>query len=450
MPDPLSPPDADADAPPQPVAIDPGPPGTGYEALEDPSPTGQIPPATAAPRAGSWMRRHRRWLIAGGAVVLAAGTGIGIWLSTSGTTSSGPGIHVKTAVVSVTTGTIKKTVAASGTIEPAQESSLNFSVSGTVTAVDVAAGQDVTAGETLASVSPTALEAQESADQAALTAAESKLSSDETASASTSQLASDKAAVTSAKDQLTTAQKAVADANLTSPIAGSVASIDLTVGEQVGGGSTGHGATGTSGSSSSSQVEVVSNDSFVVDCTLDDTEVAEVQDADQAVITPTGSTAPVYGTVASVGEIASGSSTVASFPVTVDVTGDPGGIYAGASANVSIVVKQLNDVVEVPSAAIAYSNGQATVTMVTDSRHVHQAVTTGTTTSSSNETQITKGLRAGQKIIEREVTFTGGGGTSPFGRAGGGGARFFGGGGAPSGGFGTKRLNTSVGGFGGG
>lgn len=454
-------PPAATDAPTGPVAVDTVGPEPGYVAV-DPAPTGQLPPP-AAPPAGSWTRHHRRWLFAGGAAVLAAGAGIGIWLGTSGTTASGPGIHVRTAVVTVATGTIKKTVAATGTIEPAQESALDFAVSGTVTAVNVTAGQDVTAGEVLASVSPTALEAQESADQAALTAAESKLSSDEAANASTSQLASDRASVTSAQDELTTAQKEVADANLTSPIAGSVASVDLTVGEQVGG-SASHGAggtaassTGSTGSGSSSQIEVVSTDSYVVDSTVDDTEVAEVNDGDQAVITPTGSTTPVYGTVASVGEIASGSSTVASFPVTIDVTGDPGGIYAGASADVSIVVKQLNDVVEVPSAAITYSSAQAMVTEVSDGRHVTQPVTTGTTTTSNGETQITRGLNAGQQIIEREVTFTGG--SSPFGRGtAGGGARFFTGvpgggagffGGGSGGGFGGRGLSTNTGGFGG-
>lgn len=448
------------DAPTGRVAIDTAPvgPGPGHVAV-DPAPTGELPPPPAGPPAGSWTRRHRRWLFAGAAAVLAAGAGIGIWLGTSGSTASGPGIHVQTAVVTVSTGTIKKTVAATGTIEPAQESDLDFAVSGTVTAVNVTAGQDVTAGEVLASISPTALEAQESADQAALTAAESKLSSDEAANASTSQLASDRASVASAQDQLTTAQKEVADTNLTSPIAGSVASVDLTVGEQVGG-SAGHGATtgstGTTGSGSSSQIEVVSTGSYVVDSTVDDTEVAEVNDGDQAVITPTGSTTPVYGTVASVGEIASGSSTVASFPVTIDVTGDPSGIYAGASANVSVVVKQLNDVVEVPSAAITYSSSQAMVTEVSDGRHVAQPVTTGTTTTSSGETQITKGLHAGQQIIEREVTFTGG--SSPFGRgSAGGGARFFSGvpgggagffGGGSGGEFG-RGLSTNTGGFGG-
>ena len=33
----------------------------------------------------------------------------------------------------------------------------------------------------------------------------------------------------------------------------------------------------------------------------------------------------------------------------IDVTGNPTGLYAGASADVSIIVKQLNNVTEVPT-----------------------------------------------------------------------------------------------------
>jgi RND family efflux transporter MFP subunit len=421
------------------------------------TPTGELPPVAAAPGRRGWVRRHRRLLIVAGAVVLAAGAGVGIWLGTSTGSAAGAGtVSFKTVVTTVTTGTIKKTVSATGTIEPAQQASLNFGVSGKVTAVDVVAGQVVTVGQVLASVAPTALKAQEAAAQAALTAAESKLSTDESDGASTSQIASDQASVTSAGDTLTTAQKSLADANLTATINGSVASVSLTVGEQVsgsGGGSAGRGATS---SSSSGQVVLESTDTYVVNSTVDDTEVGEVAAGDQAVITPTGSTALVFGTVSSVGAVASGSSTVASFPVTVAVTGTPKGIYAGASADLTITVKQLNDVVEVPTTAISYSGGEPTVTVVqSGGQHVAQAVTVGTTYD--GETQITKGLSSGQKIVERELSITGGAGaTRTLGGAGTGAARRrFGGTGTTGGfggfgGFGGTGGATTGGGLGGG
>ena len=79
----------------------------------------------------------------------------------------------------VTTGTIQQTVASSGTLEPASQANLNFAVSGTVTAVDVAAGQTVTAGQVLATVDTTALSDDLNAAQAQLTSAQDRLASDE-------------------------------------------------------------------------------------------------------------------------------------------------------------------------------------------------------------------------------------------------------------------------------
>lgn len=396
-----------------------------------------------------FVRRNKRLVIAGAAVIVAAGAGVGTWLGTSGGSPT-PGLHVTTTVVSVTTGTIKKTVSTSGTIEPAQESALNFAVSGKVTAVDVVVGQKVVAGQTLATVATTALQAQEAAAQESLSAAESKLATDEASGASTSELANDDASVTSAKDQLTTAEKALADANLTSPISGTVATVDLTVGEDVSGSGSGSpsrdgaGSTSSGGSgSSSTQIEVVSTDTFVVNTTVDDTEVGEVATGDQSVITPTGSTTQIYGTVASVGMVSTSTGGVPTFPVTIDVTGSPSDVYAGSGADVSIVVKQLDDVVEVRSAAISYKGAQPTVTVVdSDGRHVTQAVTAGTT--DNGETQITRGLHVGQKVVEREVTFTAPGGSGRVGKfggfpGGGPGGHFLRTGGVP-GGFATSTL----------
>jgi len=321
---------------------------------------------TGGPR--RWFRRKRITIPI--VVVVAAGGGIGIWLGTS--SSSIPPLQITTQVVSVTTGTMKQTVSASGTIAPAQQANLNFGASGTVTAVNVSAGQTVTTGQTLATVDPSALQATVNSAQASLTSAQAKLASDQSASASASQIASDQASVTSAQSQLTSDQTNLDNASLTSTITGTVASVNLSVGQQVAGTSNSSGsgsgsgsgsassssspastgssnspsnsaspsasssassASSSSSSSSSAQIVVISTNSFVVNATVDDTQVGQVKQNDQVVITPSGSTTNVYGTVSSVGLIATQSSTVATFPVAIAVTGSPTGIYAGSTAN---------------------------------------------------------------------------------------------------------------------
>jgi multidrug efflux pump subunit AcrA (membrane-fusion protein) len=197
---------------------------------------------------------------------------------------------------------------------------------------------------------------------------------------------------------------------------------------------------------------VVGTDSYIVNTTVDDTEIGEIADGDQADIVPTGSTTTDYGTVASVSLIGTESSNVTTFPVVIDVTGTPTGLYAGSTADVSIVVKQLNNVTEVPTAAISYNtSGQATVTKVVNGSHVVTPVTVGS--AASGETQITGGVKSGDKVLEETITFKGGTGTAGGGLFGGTGTtRRFGGGTGGAGGFGGGGGFTGGGGggFGGG
>ncbi len=413
--------------------------------------------ATEAP---SIWRRYR-WPIVAVVVVLIGGAiGLTLWLTSGSSTPTG--LSVTTVTVPVTTGTIQQTVPSSGTIEPASQADLNFAVSGTVTAVNVKAGQTVTAGQPLATVDTTALSEDVSAAQAQVTSAEDRLASDEASGAEASQLDNDEASVTSAESSLSTAQTNLNDASLTSTIAGTVASVSLAVGQQVTG--TGSGTGGDSGasspaasasstpssSSSSGQIVVIGTDSYIVNATVDDTQIGQIAAGDQVDITPTGSTTPVFGTVGSFSLIGSQSSDVTTFPVVIDVTGNPTGLFAGSNATVSIIVKQLNDVTEVPTGAISYgTNGQATVTQVTSGgAHVVKDVTVGA--SETGETQITGGVAAGDKVLEKEITFKapGGGAGNLFGGTGGkpgGGGNFQRFGGFPGGGGGAVSANSGGG-----
>ncbi|MFC0439502.1 efflux RND transporter periplasmic adaptor subunit [Kutzneria buriramensis] len=411
---------------------------------------------------------RRSVIIIVAAVVVATGGGIA-WAATRPTADAST-----TSFATATTATLKQTVSSSGTIEPAQQENLNFAVSGQVTGVTATVGQQVTAGQALATVNSAALAANVAEAQATVSTDQARLTSDQTAGASSAQVTADQAAVTAAQNSLSNAQNALSEATLTSPIAGTVAAVNLTVGQQVSGGSTstssggsgsggsgggggaggggggGGASTGSSSSSSSAssaQVVVISTGSYIVNASVDDTEVGQIKNGEQATITANGSTQPVYGTVTSVAMLASSSSTVPSYPVTIGVTGTPTGLYPGASATVAITVKQVTDAVVVPTAAIHYENGNAVVYQMSGGKQVSKQVTTGMT--SGGQTQITNGLSDGDQVVvpTRNTSTNGGtrtgtgGTTGTNGRGTGGGG--FGGGGLGGGGFGG-------GGFGGG
>jgi multidrug efflux pump subunit AcrA (membrane-fusion protein) len=369
------------------------------------------------------LTRKRRWAIGGVAVAVVVAAGVTVWL-VNRPASSTPSYRM----IAASTTTFKQTVSSSGTIQPAQQSSLNFGVSGQVTAVNVTVGRQVTPGQALAAVQSASLSASVAQAQSSLASNQAKLSADQSTGASSTQIGADNAAVTAAQNQLNNANATLSEATLTSPIAGTVAAVNLTVGQQVSAGGTSSGSSGSigssgnsqssSGSSSSSsqsssssssstaQIVVISQGSYVVNASVDDTQVGQVKTGDQAVITPDGSTTPVYGTVTAIGVMSSGSS-VPSYPVTIGVTGTPTGLFAGAGATVSIVVNQLTNVLAVPSTAVHYQGTQATVDEMVNGKQTSKPITVGATVS--GETQVLSGLSDGDQVMVATQGGAGGG-----------------------------------------
>lgn len=412
-----------------------------------------------------WVR-HKGWFAAGLVIVLAA-IGTGIW-GLTGSSSSAATATSRNETVSTTT--IQQTVPATGTLASADEADMSFAAAGQVTDVLVSAGAKVTKGQPLARISSASLAASVADAQVTLASAQNRLSTDTTAGASAAQLTADQQSLTVAQNSLTDSQTALAGATMTAPFAGTIASVNLTVGEQVSGsgssssgsGSTSSGGSGASGgggggssaitaaasststSSSSAQIVLIDPVHFTIAATVDDTAINSVKTGLQVNITPNGSTTPIFGTVSSVGLIASSTSGVTTYPVTIDVTGAQPTLHPGASASVSIIVKQLTDVLAVPTAAIHYTGSTPKVTLVEGGRKVETTVTVGT--ASGIETQITKGIKAGDTIVVPVTRAAGGTGRTRTGTGGfGGGTGGFGGG---TGGFGGGGFGGGTGGFG--
>ncbi|MGZ4452520.1 MAG: efflux RND transporter periplasmic adaptor subunit [Nocardioides sp.] len=343
-------------------------------------------------------------------------------------------------------GTVKQTVSATGTIEPARTADLDFAVAGTVTKVYVKAGDRVAKGQAIAAVDDSALIASRTAARASYDAALTQHATDVDADASDVQLAADQTAVLSAKAQLDAAIQDVKDAVLRSTIKGTVSSIDLAVGDVVSGsgsssdgsGSGGAGvssAASTGSTTSSTAVTVTSTNAFVVSATVSADDAATVKKGMQAQITLTGASEPIYGTVSSVGLVAQTSSSgAAAFPVEIAVTGAQRSVYAGTTATASITVKQTDDVLTVSSRAIrtdAADDNATYVMKMVGEKAVKTPVEVGTVYGST--TEITSGLSDGDTVQIPGITIPSGSGSGSGGtRTGNDGG--FPGGGLPAGG----------------
>jgi macrolide-specific efflux system membrane fusion protein len=371
-------------------------------------------------------RRARRWTVVLVAALAVLGAGGAAWAATRGSGSGSTSV-----LATASSGTMRQTVSATGTIAPKHEADLNFAVDGAVTSVSATVGAKVSKGDVLARVGRHALRIDVQAAKAAVTAAKTQLGDDEDSGAADAQITSDQANLSAMRSSLTSAKQALADGALRSTISGTVASVDLAVGDQV---SSTPSNGSTDAAATTAQIVVITTNEFVVNASVGASDLASVKKGLQAEITPTGATQPIFGTVSSVGLVAesstSGSST---FPVVIDVTGKVSDVYAGSSADVSITVKQLQNVLTVPSAAVRNSNGKTSVIVVKNGKQHTQAVTLGVVYG--QQTQITKGLSAGDQVLVTTVAVrsTTNGGTGGTGGNGGFGNGFGNGQGPPDG-----------------
>ena len=168
--------------------------------------------------------------------------------------------------------------------------------------------------------------------------------------------------------------------------------------------------------------------------------------------TTTTPAASVTGTVTTVGKVASATSGVAQYPVTVSFTTDDTGISIGTTVTGAISTSVVNDVLQIPLRAVTTTNGKSTVQVALDGkangRTETRTVQTGQ--SAGGMIVITSGLKEGDQVVvttvvPTAVTQTGTNTGNGFPGGGGNGGRFFGGG-AGTGGAGTGGTKAPAGG----
>jgi RND family efflux transporter MFP subunit len=377
------------------------------------------------------MRRWRKRtiaIVAVAALIIVAGAGVLIWRLTRPATATAAAATTTTAKAQKTT--LRSTVSATGTLAPQNQAYLNFPAAGTVSAVNVALGAAVAAGQVLATQDTTNLESAVTSASASVDSAQSSLDTLQANSSATSaQIAAAKAQLASANAKLTSAKSDLAGATMTAPFTGVVAQVNLTVNAKVNGSTsttTGVGTTTTvsSSASTSAQIVVVDTSTWLLNSTVGMADLATLKQGLACTVTPTGASASLPGTLTSIGIVGTTSAGTTTYPIIVTLTGNPTGLYVGGSADITIVVSEVT-ALTVPTAAIHQDNGQTYVIVTKDGVQTNTNVTVGRTFGAA--TEITKGVAEGDEIVVPAQATSSGSRTPGAGRSG------FGGSGRPSG-----------------
>lgn len=382
-----------------------------------------------------WSRR--RWVTVIGVVLLVIALVAG-WFALVSPRSPGA---AATEVVRVTRSNESTSVSVSGVISPQQQANVSFAVAGTVNSVSVKVGESVTAGQTLAVLDDRDLRNAVTLAQAQLDAARAQLRTVKDASSSTSaQVTAVQAQVTSAQASLDQARSRLGDATLTAPLAGVVATVDVEVGDQVGGGGVSTSslagsasssglsglsglsgasgvsglASGSSGASSGAQFVILVPDAWQLDATVGTVDVASLKAGQSAVVTPKGTETHVSGTVDSVGIVASGAAgQAATFPVTIKVNDTTSRLFAGSSADAVVTTETVENVLTLPGNALSYDGSTAQV-RVPDGSTEGRLVTVTTGRQFGDRTEIVSGLAVGDEVLSPVGTAVSAPPTNPF------------------------------------
>jgi multidrug efflux pump subunit AcrA (membrane-fusion protein) len=238
-----------------------------------------------------------------------------------------------------------------------------------------------------------------SSDSSSATAASAADTSSSTNAASSSnaatapsaqELVADQAAVDAAAAEVAVAQQGLDQASIVSPINGTVAAVELAVGDSV------------TADSSTQAVVVAGPGGYEVATTVSVSHRAELELGDAATVVADGSTRVLAAKVVAIGVAGTTSGSTTTYPVVVGFSTSPDGLRDGASASVTIELASVVAATAVPTSAVHTSGTTHTVTVLDGSTTKSVKVTTGVV--GAQLTQIKTGLRVGQVVVLADLS----------------------------------------------
>lgn len=220
----------------------------------------------------------------------------------------------------------------------------------------------------------------------------SKASSSSSTSVSARAVASAEADVLRNQQAVDAAETALANAELTAPIAGTVGTISLEKGASSSGGS----------------ITIVGEGTALVSIEVPLASRAQINQGMTATVTPAGSTQSLDGTVSNIAvlETSGTAGDNPTYTTTIAVEDPELALKSGAKAGVEIVTGTATGVVTVPASAVTPTgSGTGTVAVVDSaSADTAQTVTVSTGAVGDGRVEITEGIEEGQIVVLADRT----------------------------------------------
>lgn len=203
--------------------------------------------------------------------------------------------------------------------------------------------------------------------------------------ASSEDLIAAQKAVDAAELQVTVAEQTLAQATIVSPIAGTVVSIGIAVGD-----------TATSGSSTQ-HVIIQGTAGYEVVTTISVDQITQVRVGQNAKVSPDGSDQVIDGKVVAIAQTPDSSSSTTSYRVTIGLNDPATSLGNGSTGTVTIITDGATAALAVPTSAVTTDGDTSAVTVVDGSGTDKVSVTIGAV--GIEWTQIKSGIDRGQKVV---------------------------------------------------
>lgn len=216
--------------------------------------------------------------------------------------------------------------------------------------------------------------------------------------ATAQELAAAKATLQSAKASYESAKSALDDAKITAPFDGTIAAVNIFVGQSPVSGST--------------AITLANLDDLQIQLTLSEVDIAEIKAGQKVELSFDALSDRVFtGEVISVAPVGTTSSGVVNYTVTVSLDKTGGAILPGMTASASIITEQVNNALLAPNKALKTQGTNRTMTRMVEGKEIPLLVKTGLAgeayteiLSAATTTGTAVNLQAGDTVLLNSTT----------------------------------------------